>query len=111
MARSNNKRRRPRRRPESSLDALVSACSSGDLGRLRDLNKIWRSLSQQWIGLAVAINNQRLDVIAYLLDESVDINPRALYPAIRLKLIPIFDTLVAHGWDINQNEGALPVLT
>ena len=111
--------REGREHEDRFLVEMEAACASGDLTRVQTLLQVWhsmphsdvRALHPLWRSLRAAIDNQRLEVIAYLMDNGVYVDPVVASAAVRLKSIPVFLTLLDHGWDINQTGRCLPALT
>ena len=58
----------------------------------------------------MAIEHERLEVISYLLDSGLDVDPISMNAALEAGSTSVLQTLVAHGWDINQTGRGLPVL-
>jgi len=60
--------------------------------------------------LAAAIENLRVEVIAYLMEHGFQLNSGLACAAASTKSIPVFQTLLDHGWDINDAGRASPSL-
>ena len=95
--------------------ALVNACVEGDLGRVQTFFKSLRAnqpsgdleLYSYWPMLLAAVAHDRPDIVSYSLDQGLQLGPMCIEQAIRTKSIAIFDVLLRHGWEINQQLSEL----
>ena len=96
---------------QSTSDLYHVACATGDLPQIRILQEYWQSSATHATpGLRVAIEHEQLAALSYLLDNGVHVDPGSASAALRTGSIPLLETLIAHGWDINQRGRGLPVL-
>lgn len=105
-------------------DGLIAASASGDLPEVQVILEEWQSMLAQgplrvlphdptdpmWKAFAAAIENQRLEVIAYIMKNGFQVSATIAGVAARTKSVPVFQTLLDHGWDINQTGRGLPCL-
>lgn len=106
-------------------DDVIAASASGNLPKIRMLLKEWpltpppatlrgpgASTNTQWMydSFSAAIENHRLEVIAYLMENGFQLDAVLAGVAARTKSIPIFQTLLDHGWNINDAGRGSPSL-
>ncbi|MCJ1249877.1 hypothetical protein MMC30_007103 [Trapelia coarctata] len=107
-------------------DDVIAASASGDLPKIRLLFKEWpltpppatlgggpgASTNTQWMydAFSAAIENHRLEVVAYLMENGFQLDAVLAGVAARTKSIPVFQTLLDHSWNINDAGRGSPSL-
>jgi len=108
----------------SFLDDMIAVSAWGDLPKVQRMFEEWQSKSapkpvqggpdDPTSALSevfkAAVENCRLEVIANLMENGFRLNLGSAYAAAKTKSIPVFQTLLDHGWDINQNGRGFPCL-
>ena len=103
--------------PRAHLNSLVTdmeaACSSGNLIQVKALLEKWYAAGKPIpehmdlsgphnpFSMVTAIENKRLEVIAYLMDEGFPIEAVEASAAARVGSVDIYQTFLDHGWNIN----------
>lgn len=77
-------------------------CASGDLAKVAELVDL-EPRSQEYLtqGLRAAIYKKDIRIVEFLLNKVAAIHPEVANAAASVKLLPIFQLLLEHGWDIN----------
>ncbi|KAL9119648.1 MAG: hypothetical protein Q9187_003802, partial [Circinaria calcarea] len=103
------------------IEEVVNASASGQLPRLQSLMEKWLAmkdpnppgddvddpLSPFSTALDCAIRNEHLHIIGYLMDKGARITRVTSTTAVvHVKSIPVLQTFLDHGWDINERPGS-----
>ncbi len=100
-------------------DDMEAASASGDLIQVKALLEQWHAAGKRVppdgfccdpedpfpMSMIAAIKNQRLDVIACLLDEGFPICAAGSAAASKVGSVDVYQTFLDHGWDINERPG------
>lgn len=90
--------------PRTDFDSdIVEASAAGNLGKLASLiEERHPSTSYLTHGLYAAVLHGQLQAVRYLLDRgAVAEGTVTLVAALRSKSLPIFQSMLEHGWNIN----------
>ncbi|KAI9784927.1 MAG: hypothetical protein M1816_000563 [Peltula sp. TS41687] len=100
---------------DTFIAEFIAACSTNndDLSKVRSMLQAWRTSGnpsgppqQQPMlsfqpALHAAARNGNTQVVSYLLEEGCEVDPRTVVAASSANSIPVFQTLLDHGYDIN----------